>query len=456
MSAKRQYFGTDGVRGVANKHPMTPEFVMRLGQAAAKVLGQSAVRSGSRPCCIVGRDSRLSGDMLEAALVAGLNSMGVDVHLCGLVPTPAVALITQQEGASFGAVVSASHNPFYDNGIKFVGGDGYKLTDDEELLIEAAMANEALLNNRPTETAIGRTHVLQGAAERYIAHAMASMQSRRLNGMKIALDNANGAASFTSTETLKRLGAEVITFHSSPDGSNINRDCGCTHPEIIEALVTQTGAQVGVSHDGDADRVALCDETGQRLSGDELIAIAAVSMLRKGSLRESTAVVTTMSNYGLDDLINGMGGKVVRTDVGDRYVIAAMRKQDLNFGAEESGHIVFRDHATTGDGLIAALQILKIMAETGEPLSELRKVLSPFPQAKRNLRVKAKPAITELETANALILQTEKKLGNLGRVLLRYSGTEPLIRLLIEGRDPDYIEEQAGKIAAAIQEQIGA
>lgn len=456
MSAKRQYFGTDGVRGVANKHPMTPEFVMRLGQAAAKVLGQAASRNGGRPSCIVGRDSRLSGDMLEAALVAGLNSMGVDVHLCGLVPTPAVALITQQEGASFGAVVSASHNPFYDNGIKFVGGDGYKLTDDQELLIEAAMTNEALLANRPHETGIGRTYVLQGSAERYIAHAMASMQSRRLNGMKIALDNANGAASFTSTETLKRLGAEVIPFHSTPDGANINLHCGCTHPEIIEALVTQTGAQVGVSHDGDADRVALCDELGQRLSGDELIAIAVVSMLRKGTLRESTAVVTTMSNYGLDDLVTGMGGKVIRTDVGDRYVIAAMRKQDLNFGAEESGHIVFRDHASTGDGLIAALQILKIMAETGEPLSELRKVLSPFPQAKRNLRVKSKPAIQELEAANALIIQTEKKLGRLGRVLLRYSGTEPLIRLLIEGRDPEYIEDQAGKIAAAIQEQIGA
>ncbi|MEZ0386387.1 MAG: phosphoglucosamine mutase [Verrucomicrobium sp.] len=456
MSAKRQYFGTDGVRGVANKHPMTPEFVMRLGQAAAKVLGQGVPRLGARPSCVVGRDSRHSGDMLEAALVAGLNSMGVDVYLCGLVPTPAVALITDQEGASFGAVVSASHNPFHDNGIKFVGGDGYKLTDDQELLIEAAMGNEALLANRPHETQIGRAHVLQGAAERYIAHAMASMQSRRLTGMKIALDNANGASSFTSTETLKRLGAEVIPFHSTPDGSNINANCGCTHPEIIEALVAQTGAQVGVSHDGDADRVALCDELGQRLSGDELIAIAAVSMLRKGTLRESTAVVTTMSNFGLDDLITGMGGKVVRTDVGDRYVIAAMRKQDLNFGAEESGHIVFRDHATTGDGLIAALQILKIMTETGEPLSELRKVLSPFPQAKRNLRVKSKPPIAELETAHALITQTEKKLGKLGRVLLRYSGTESLIRLLIEGRDPEYIEAQATKIADAINEQIGA
>ncbi len=281
------------------------------------------------------------------------------------------------------------------------------------------------------------------------------MQSRRLTGMKIALDNANGAASFTSTETLKRLGAEVIPFHSSPDGANINLHCGCTHPEIIEALVTQTGAQVGVSHDGDADRVALCDELGQRLSGDELIAIAVVSMLRKGTLRESTAVVTTMSNYGLDDLVTGMGGKVVRTDVGDRYVIAAMRKQDLNFGAEESGHIVFRDHASTGDGLIAALQILKIMAETGEPLSELRKVLTPFPQAKRNLRVKSKPAIQELEAANALIIQTEKKLGRLGRVLLRYSGTEPSSVCSLKAAIPSTSRIKLAKLRQRFRSRLG-
>jgi phosphoglucosamine mutase len=435
---------------------MTPEFVMRLGQAAAQILVKASPTRTQRPTCVVGRDSRQSADMLEAALVAGLTSMGVDVHLCGLVPTPAVALITQQDGASFGAVVSASHNPYYDNGIKFIGGDGYKLTDEQELQIEAALGQEPPPDSRPKGTEVGRAHLLQGAAERYIAHAMSSMQGRRLNGLRIALDNANGAASYTSTETLKRLGADVSVFHSAPDGSNINQDCGCTHPEVIEALVAGTGCQVGVAHDGDADRVALCDELGNRLSGDELIAIAAVSMLRKGMLRESTAVVTTMSNFGLDDLITGLGGKVIRTDVGDRYVIAAMRQQDLNFGAEESGHIVFRDHATTGDGLIAALQILKIMVETEEPLSELRKVLNPFPQAKRNLRVKSKPPLAELADAQRLIQETEKKLGTLGRVLLRYSGTEPLIRLLIEGRDPDYIEEQASKMAEAIQLQIGA
>ena len=455
-TAKRQYFGTDGVRGVANKHPMTPEFVMRLGQAAARVLGLQTEKNGARPKCVVGRDTRLSGDMLEAALTAGLTSMGVDVILAGVVPTPAVALITRQEKASLGAIVSASHNPYTDNGVKFVDGEGHKLTDTQELLIEAAFADDSLVQQRAEGTSIGKVTVMENAAERFIAHAVATMHGRRLDGMKIALDNANGAAFVTSTEALRRLGAEVCVFHSSPDGSNINRDCGCTHPEFIEDLVKQSGAHVGVAHDGDADRVVLVDETGSALGGDEFIAVAVASMLRKGTLRESTVAVTTMSNFGLDELVNGLGGKVIRTDVGDRYVLAAMRKHGLNFGAEESGHIVFFDHTSTGDGLIAALQVLKIMAETGEPLSELRKVLSPFPQAKRNLRVKAKPPIEELEAAHALIRETERKLASLGRVLLRYSGTESLIRLLIEGRDPDYIEAQADKIADAIRSQIGA
>jgi phosphoglucosamine mutase len=455
MSAKRKYFGTDGVRGIANQHPMTPEFVMRLGQAAAAIL-IGKTRAGKRPRCVIGRDTRLSGDMLEAALAAGLNSMGVDVLLCGVVPTPAVAFLVAEEKADFGAVVSASHNPFHDNGIKFIGGDGYKLTDEQELAIEAAYADESLMNARPHDLGIGRNITLTDAVSRYVAHAVSSMQGTRLESLSIALDNANGAASVTSTETLRQLGADLSVFHSTPDGANINADCGCTHGEIIEALVKQSGAKVGVSHDGDADRVLLCDETGQRLSGDELIAIAAVSMLHKGTLSDNTAVVTIMSNYGLDELVTSLGGKVIRTGVGDRYVIAAMREKGLNFGAEESGHIVFRDHATTGDGLMAALQVLKIMVETGKPLSELRKCLTPYPQAKRNLRVKAKPPESELVKANAIIAETEAALNGLGRVLLRYSGTEPLIRLLIEGRDATYIEAQADKIAEAIKEQIGA
>jgi phosphoglucosamine mutase len=457
MPAKRQYFGTDGVRAIANTAAMTPEFVVRLGQAAASQLaGKPSGNGSTKPVCIIGRDTRLSGDMLEAALAAGLNSAGVDVLLCGVIPTPAVAYLVAQEKAAFGAVVSASHNPFHDNGVKFIGGDGYKLSDEQELAIEAAHASRDLLAERPRDTAIGRTRLFPDGVERYIAHAISSMEGRKLEGLHVALDNANGAASTTSTEALRRLGARVEAFHSFPDGSNINEDCGCTHPTVISALVKQTGATVGVSHDGDADRVLLCDEKGLPLSGDEVIAIAATHMLRKGTLKDNTIAATIMSNYGLDELITGLGGKVLRTAVGDRYLVAAMRQQGLNFGAEESGHIVFRDFATTGDGLVAALQILKIMAETGEPLSALRRCLTPYPQTKRYFAVREKPPLEELTAAQALIVKTEKKLAGLGRVLLRYSGTEPLIRLLIEGRDSEYIETQADKIAAAIKGQIGA
>lgn len=456
MSKKRQYFGTDGIRGLANQHPMTPEFVILLAQAAAKVLGRDFNSTRPRPLCVIGRDTRISSDMLESALVAGLNSMGVDALLCGVLPTPGVAYLTAQNHASFGAVVSASHNPFSDNGIKFIGGDGYKLSDDQELQIEAAVTLGTTESSRPQLGEIGRINHLNDAAERFICHAIDSMKGCRLDGMSIALDNANGASSHTSTEVLQRLGANVGVHHSTPDGVNINHECGCTHPEVIESLVKQTGAQVGVAHDGDADRLALCDETGSRLSGDELIAVAVSAMLRQGTLKNKTAAVTVMSNFGLDELITGMGGKVIRTNVGDRYVIAAMREHGLNFGAEESGHVVFGDFATTGDGLIAALQILKIMAETGQPLSELRKCLKPFPQTKRNLRVKEKPPIEELTDVHRLVMETEKKLGNLGRVLLRYSGTESLIRLLIEGRDTAFIESRADMIADAIQSSIGA
>jgi phosphoglucosamine mutase len=457
MPAKRQYFGTDGVRAVANTAAMTPEFVTRLGQAAAGLLVKAAkVPAGTRPVCLIGRDTRLSGDMLEAALAAGLNSAGVDVMLCGVIPTPAVAYLVGKQRATFGAVVSASHNPFYDNGVKFIGHDGYKLTDEQELEIEAAHASKDLLATRPRDGAIGRTKLFTEGAEQYVAHALSSMQGRKLKGLHIALDNANGAASQTTTEALKRLGAKVEAFHSSPNGSNINADCGCTHPEIISELVKKSGAAVGVSHDGDADRVLLCDETGSPLTGDELIAIAATHMLRKGTLKDNTIAATVMSNYGLDELITGLGGKVLRTAVGDRYLMAVMREHDLNFGAEESGHIIFRDYATTGDGLVAALQILKIMAETKEPLSSLRRCLTPYPQTKRYFGVRSKPPLEELTAAQKLIATTEKKLAGLGRVLLRYSGTEPLIRLLIEGRDSDYIEAQADKIADAIKAQIGA
>ena len=455
MSGKRQYFGTDGVRGVANRHPMTPEFVMRLGQAAAQVLGKGSGQNGDRPRCVIGRDTRGSGEMLETALASGLCSAGIDVVFAGIVPTPAVALLTVETEAAFGAVVSASHNPFEDNGIKLINGDGYKLTDEQELAIEALISAEVTLVNRPEAHGLGRISALPDAADRFVEHAIASMEGVRLEGMKVVLDNAHGAAFQTSTHALTLLGADVQAHYSEPNGVNINADCGCTHPEFLQKLMQGTGAHVGVAHDGDADRLALCDETGSVLFGDELIAIAALDMLNRGTLKDKTLIVTTMSNFGLDALINSVGAKIIRTDVGDRYVIAKMRELNTNFGGEESGHVVFRDHATTGDGLIAALQILKIMAQTGKPLSELRKCITLFPQAKRYLKVKSKPPLVELVAANKLIDETNAGLNGEGRVLLRYSGTESIIRLLIEGRSSEYIEAQASKIAEALIAQIG-
>lgn len=454
MSEKRLYFGTDGVRAVANIHPMTPEFVLRLGQAAAVVLG-GQTEGGERPRCVLGRDTRASGEMFEAALIAGLNSAGVDVVLAGVVPTPAVAMLTAQTGASFGVIVSASHNPFKDNGIKFVHGNGRKLNDKTEIAIEKIVLGEAAEAPRPLGRGIGRVTKMADAADRYIAHALSSMGGVRLDGLRIALDNAHGAASYTSTAALEQLGADVQVFHSEPDGFNINEECGCTHSEELERLVRQSQAAAGVAHDGDADRIALCDEEAIALDGDELMAIAAESMLRKGTLKQNTLAVTIMSNYGLDDLVSRLGGRVIRTDVGDRYVLEQMHSRDLNFGGEQSGHIIFGDWATTGDGLIAGLQVLKIMKETGEPLSQLRKCLKKFPQAARNLRVSSKPPVEELKDAQKIVKETEKKLGDYGRVLLRYSGTESLIRLLIEGRDVEYLEAQADKISSAILAQIG-
>lgn len=454
-SDKRQFFGTDGVRAVANRHPMTPDFILRLAQAAAVVLGGKP-QGSERPRAVIGRDTRASGEMLEAALVAGLNSVGVDAVMAGVVPTPAVAMLTAKHRADFGIVVSASHNPFQDNGIKFVRGDGHKLNDATELAIERiVLGGNASDLPRPEGRGIGRVTKLEGAIEQYVEHALASMGGVRLDGMRVALDNAHGAASITSTLAFERLGADLQTFHSEPDGFNINEDCGCTHGDELERLVKQSKAEAGVAHDGDADRILLCDEEGIALDGDELMAIAAESMLRKGTLKQNTVAVTVMSNFGLDDLVSGLGGRVIRTGVGDRYVLEVMRERGLNFGGEQSGHVIFGDWATTGDGLIAGLQLLKIVKETGEPLSQLRKCLKKFPQSARNLRVRSKPPVDELIEANKIIKETEKKLGDYGRVLLRYSGTESLIRLLIEGRDVEYLEAQADKISSAILAQIG-
>ncbi|MFT4550204.1 MAG: phosphoglucosamine mutase [Verrucomicrobiales bacterium] len=468
MSGAQKFFGTDGVRGVANRYPITPEVALRLGRLAAKVLVvpmlEREAADGRKvwPRCIIGKDTRISCDLLESAFAAGMASEGVDVLLAGVVPTPAVSLLVREEEASMGVVISASHNPFPDNGIKFFNGGGQKLSNEQEAALEAAIAEAAAApeqdNKRPTDGKVGRISHMEKASERYnhfVFHEVGGSDHGLLAGMKVVLDCANGAASKTSPEILRVLGAEVTVFADEPNGVNINEDCGCTHMEIFSKLVVASDAKVGIAHDGDADRIGLCDENGDALDGDELLAIVALHYLKAGKLKNNTLVATIMSNCGLDAAMEEAGGKLVRAGVGDRFVIQEMCKDGLNFGGEQSGHIVCGDYLMTADGIIAGVEVLKIMVETGKPLSELRQCLKKFPQLLLAIPVNAKPPVEELVEAQALVKETEDALDNAGQVLLRYSGTEPKIRLLIEGKDADYIQAQADKITAAINAQIG-
>ncbi|HEY2801021.1 MAG TPA: phosphoglucosamine mutase [Chthoniobacterales bacterium] len=459
MTAAKKIFGTDGVRGVANVEPVTAETALKLGRAAAHVFTQLNPRehaAGLRPKIVLGKDTRLSGYMLENALVAGITSLGVDVLLIGPLPTPGVAYITRSLRADAGIVLSASHNSYEDNGIKFFRHDGYKLDDEVERQIEELVFTGEIDSVRPTAKKIGRATRIDDALGRYVEFAKASFpRGLSLEKLRIALDVANGAGYKSTPCILRELGAEITVAHNQPNGTNINAGCGSTHPEEIQRLVRQSGASVGISNDGDADRVLLCDEDGAIIDGDEILAIASVDLLRRAQLAKNTLVATVMSNFGLEEALAPHGGKVIRTSVGDRYVLEEMVRRDLNLGGEQSGHIIFRDFTTTGDGIISALQILRIMQETGKSLGELKKCLTKYPQAQRNLRVKAKPALETLPDVTKLVRETEKQLGEQGRVLLRYSGTEPKIRLLIEGRELTQIDHQADRIAEALAQAIG-
>ncbi len=452
MSTARKLFGTDGVRGLANAEPLTADTVLRLARAGAiEIAGDT----GRRLRVVVGRDTRLSGDLLESALIAGLTSVGAEVHRAGVIPTPGVALLARELRADAGIAITASHNPFEDNGLKFFRGDGGKLDDALEARIEARLA-AGETTAFPTGNWIGRVHRIADAAERYVAHACASLPERfALPGLRIAVDCANGASHLTTPMALRQLGADVVAFHTEPDGTNINRDCGSTHPEEIARRVRETGASIGVSHDGDADRLIVCDEHAETVDGDELLAIAALDHLRRGALRESTLAVTVMSNFGLDEALASAGGKVVRTAVGDRYVLAEMLAKGLNVGGEQSGHLIFLDHSSTGDGLVAALQILRVMIESGKPLSELKRCLVKYPQAQRDLRVTAKPALASLAEVTREIAAAERALAGRGRVLVRFSGTEPKVRVLVEGRDATQIGGFADAITGALKSAIG-
>jgi phosphoglucosamine mutase len=460
VTQQKKIFGTDGVRGVANVEPVTAETALKLGRAAAHIFIQLNPRKhieGTRPKIVLGKDTRLSGYMLENALVAGITSMGVDVLVIGPLPTPGVAYITRSLRADAGIVLSASHNPYQDNGIKFFRHDGYKLDDQIEEKIEQLVFNGEIDSIRPTANNIGRATRIDDALGRYVEFVKASFpRGMSLEEMRVAVDVANGAAYKSTPCVLRELGVDVAVAHNHPNGMNINDGCGSIHPEEIQRIVQISGADVGIAHDGDADRVLLCDENGEIVDGDEVLAIAALDLLLAGRLTQNTVVATVMSNFGLDEALAAQGGKVIRTKVGDRYVLEEMVRLKLNLGGEQSGHVIFRDFTTTGDGIITALQVLRIMHQTGQPLSKLKNCLKKYPQAQRNLVVKSKPPLEQLRDVMKLRDEIERELAGQGRVLLRYSGTESKIRLLIEGREFEKIDKHADRIAEAIQSAIGA
>jgi len=449
----KKLFGTDGVRGVANIHPMTTETAMQLGRAAAYIFKSSSKR---RHRIVIGKDTRLSGYMLESALVAGICSMGVDVLLVGPLPTPGIANITKSMRADAGVVISASHNPFQDNGIKFFSADGYKLPDEIELKMEKLLDSKKIEALRPTATEVGKAFRIDDAAGRYIVFLKNSFPPELdLAGLKIVLDCGNGAAYKVAPAVFEELGAEVIPLGVKPNGTNINAGCGSLHPEVISEAVKQHRADIGIALDGDADRVIVCDEFGNEVNGDQIMAICATDMIARKQLKKKPLVATVMSNMGLDIALRKVGGKIIKTAVGDRYVVEEMRKGGYNLGGEQSGHLIFLDNNTTGDGVLAALQLLAVMRRREKPLSELAEVMIPLPQVLVNVRVRERQDIMTIPPVAAAIRGVEEKLGNEGRVLIRYSGTEPLLRIMLEGQDKYEITGWANEIADLVKQQIG-
>ncbi len=449
----RRLFGTDGIRGVANVHPMTGEMMLQLGRALAYL-----IRNGShRHRVVIGKDTRLSGYMLETALASGICSMGVDVLICGPLPTPAISQLTVSMRADAGAVISASHNPYQDNGIKFFSRDGFKLPDEIEMKIEELIANDELHHLRPTATSIGKAFRIEDAGGRYVVFAKSTFpKDLTLEGLTIVVDCGHGAAYRVAPSVLQELGAKVITIGAEPDGKNINKGFGALHPETMCKAVVKTGAALGIALDGDADRLIVADEKGKVVDGDAVMAICGLDLLRRKALPKKTVVATVMSNLGLDQCIAKAGGRVVRTRVGDRYVVEEMRKNGYSFGGEQSGHLIFLEHATTGDGTVAALALLSVMVQSGKPMSELARVMDVYPQAQLNLAVREKPELGSLPEVMRAIREVEKKLGKDGRVLVRYSGTEAKVRVLVEGPEKKLIEGYAGGIAAELKKAIGA
>jgi phosphoglucosamine mutase len=449
----RRLFGTDGVRGTANVEPMTSETALRLGRALAHV----SKRSNRRHKILIGKDTRLSGYMLETAMASGICSMGVDVLLVGPLPTPGIAFLTRTLRADAGVVISASHNPFPDNGIKFFSQAGFKLPDELEAEIERLVQGDAIDALRPTATEIGKAFRIDDAVGRYNVFVKSTFPRHlTLDGLRIVVDCGHGAAYKVGPEVLEELGAEVIAIGVDPDGENINLDCGALHPGALQSAVRGHKAHVGIALDGDADRAILVDEEGEVVDGDEVLAILAADWHARNELRSATLVATVMSNLGLHLAMRERGIRVVTTPVGDRHVVEEMVRGGFNLGGEQSGHIVFLDHNTTGDGLITALAVLALLVEKGRPLSELRRIMRRLPQVLLNVPVAARQDVNTVPAIVDALARVEAALGERGRVLVRYSGTEPLLRIMVEGEREADIREHAEAIAEAARSGLGA
>lgn len=450
---QRKLFGTDGVRGVANEHPMTSEVALKLGRAIAHI----SRRGPHRHRIVIGKDTRISGYMLEFGIASGVCSFGVDVTLTGPMPTPAIAFLTRTLRADAGIVISASHNPFQDNGIKFFGADGFKLADEIEAEIETLLESGEIDNIRPTATDIGKIIKLEDARGRYVQYVKQTFDPRLgLDGMKVVVDCAHGAAYRVAPAILEELGATVETIGDAPDGKNINDGCGATAPERLQEEVVRQGAHVGLALDGDADRLIVVDERGHIVDGDAVMAICARDLIEKDRLPHRTVVTTVMSNLGLERSLGEVGARTVRTQVGDRYVVETMRQHGYGFGGEQSGHLVFLEHARTGDGCLAGLMLLEVMVRTGRAVSELARVFERMPQRLVNVPVREKVPLGDLPEVTARIRSIEAALGAEGRVLVRYSGTEKKARVMVEGPDEDRTQAFAEEIAEALRKAIGA
>ncbi|SHN59101.1 phosphoglucosamine mutase [Desulfovibrio litoralis] len=449
----KRLFGTDGLRGTVNKYPMTAEMALRLGLAAGTYFNSGSQR---RHSVVIGKDTRLSGYVFEHALTSGLCATGMDVFLVGPIPTPAIAFLTKNMRADFGVVISASHNPYHDNGIKFFDKNGYKLPDSTENIITEMISDQNWEWEYPEQKNIGRAKKIEDSLGRYIVYLKNTFPSQlTLDGMRVVLDCANGAAYKVGPRALEELGAEVFTLSVEPNGTNINYQCGSLYPELLAAKVKETRADIGLALDGDADRLIVVDEKANILDGDQLMAIFAEDMMRTGRLKDRNLVATIMSNMALEVFMRQHNGKLTRTQVGDRYVVESMRESGATLGGEQSGHIIFNEYSTTGDGLMAGLQLLKILKERQKPLSEIAGLLQLYPQELINVVVQQKTPIEECQPLQKAINEAEAELKDKGRVLLRYSGTEPKLRVMVEGEDAEQVKKLATELATLVKKLLG-